>query len=457
MKGQIMNIIIVGCGKVGEKIALSLCLEKEHNITVIDTRSEIINSVSSRYDVMGVVGNGASIDTLYDAGVKDADILIAVTGSDELNLLTCLIARKTGHCQTIARVRNPEYSKEINVFKEDLGLAMIINPELTAAMEIARVLRFPAAINIDTFAGGRVEILKFKICDNSPLNNLAVSDITHKLNCDVLVCGVQRNDKAFIPHGDFVLKTGDFVSIVGSLKNVSVFFKKIGIKSGKTKNCMIVGGGEIGYYLARLLLKTGIDVKIIEQDINRCNRLCELLPKATIINGDGSDNKLLLEEGVERADAFVSLTNIDEENIILSLFAKTLTNGKIVTKINRIAFDDVISTLDIGTTLYPKNLTADYIVRFVRAKNNTRGSNIETMHMILNDKAEALEFRITENSPIANKPIESLNLKNDIIIACINRNGKIIIPRGHDVISPNDTVIVATTITGLKDITDIFD
>jgi len=453
-----MNIIIVGCGKVGEKLVEKLCQEKEHDITVIDVRADIIKTLVNQYDIMGVVGSGASIDTLSEAGISEADILIAVTGSDEFNLLTCLIARKTGRCQTIARVRKPEYNKELHLFKEDLGLAMIINPEQAAANEMARSLRFPEAISIDTFAKGRVEILKFRIPEDSPLAGIRIADIISKLNCDVLVCGVERGDDAFIPKGDFVLNDGDFVSVVVSIKNELHFFKKIGMKRSKIKNTTIVGGGATSFYLAKLLLNSGIDVKIIEHKQEKCEHLCEALPKATIIHGDGTDNKLLLEEGVEKADSFVSLTNIDEENIILSMFVKRVSDAKIVTKVNRIAYDEVISGLDLGTVIYPKNITAEYIVKFVRAKNNSIGSNnIETMHTILNGKAEALEFRIKDKSPITDKSLSELNIRKDVLVACINRNGKILIPRGNDKITVGDTVIIVTTIAGFEDITDIIE
>lgn len=450
-----MNIIIAGCGKVGQTLAEQLSREDDYNVTVVDPRHSVVEDLVGQFDIMGVCGSGTSIETLSEAGIKEADILIAVTGSDEINLLTCLIAKKSGNCQTIARVRKPEYSKEIGLFKEDLGLAMIINPEQTAAAEIARLLRFPSAIQIDTFAKGRVEILKFKIPQSSPLDGLKIADISSKLNADILVCGVERGDKAVIPGGDFILKSGDLISIVSSYKSGGLFLKKIGIKTNRVKDTMIVGGGATAYYLASFLLQTGIDVKIVEQNPERCEELCRLLPKAAIINGDGSQNRVLLEEGLEYCDSFVSLTNIDEENILLSLYAKSKSKGKVITKINRISYDEVIGSLDLDTTIYPKDITAEYIVRFVRAKNNSIGSNIETMHMILEGKAEALEFRIKENSPISNKPIEKLNLKNNILIACINRGGKITIPKGQDIILPGDTVIVVTTNTGYKDIRDI--
>lgn len=450
-----MNIIIVGCGKVGEKLVERLGEEKEHNITVVDQKRDVVVDITNKYDVMGVHGSGTSLDILTQAGIQSADILIAVTGSDEFNLLTCLIAKKTGKCKMIARVRKPEYSKEIHLFKEDLGLAMIINPELAAANEIARILRFPSAIQIDTFAKGRVEILKFRLPEGSILDNMCLADLGPKLKSDILVCGVEREDEAFIPDGNFILRTGDLVSVIATYKNVAHFFKKIGIKTNKVKDTIIVGGGPISFYLGYLLLKSGVQVKIIEQKPEKCEALCQMLPDATIINGDGTDNRLLLEEGIEYADSFVALTNIDEENVLLSLFAKSKSVRKLVTKINRIAYDEVISNLDLDSTVYPKNITAEYIIRFVRAMTNSYGSNIETMHYILDGKAEALEFLIKEGSPISGTPIQELNLNDNILIACITRNGKVIIPRGNDIIETGDSVVIVTTNKGYMDISDI--
>ena len=452
-----MNIIIVGCGKVGQKLAERLSEENEHNITVMDIRRDVVVDISNQYDIMGVTGSGTSLESLQKAGVSEADLLIAVTGSDEHNLLTCLIAKKAGGCQTIARVRKPEYRKEINLIKDELGLTMIMNPEQAAASEIARALRFPSAIQIDTFAKGRIEILKFRISEESVLNHIKIADLSQKLKCDILVCGVERGENAFIPDGEFVLRGGDLVSIVASYSNGVYFFKKIGIKATRVKNTIIVGGGDTAYYLAKQLINTGISVKIIEQDSKRCEVLCQQLPKATIVNGDGTDNRLLLEEGLEYAESFVALTDIDEENVLLSLFAKSKTNGKLVTKINRISYDEVINNLNLDTTIYPKNITAEYIIRFVRAKNNSYGSNIETLHYILDGKAEALEFRISDNSPVTDIKIKDLKLKKNILLASINRNGRIFIPRGNDVIMPKDTVIVVTTNVGFKDIRDILE
>ena len=449
-----MKIIIVGCGKVGQELAERLNRE-DHDVTVIDIRGHVVQNITNRFDIMGVEGNAMDVETLKEAGIQNADILIAVTGSDELNMFQCLMAKKLGNCRTIARVRNHDCNKALQYFKEELGLAMVINPEQTAANEIARAIRLPSAIQIDTFAKGRVEILKFRISEGSILDNLMVQDIVAKLNCDILVCGVERGSDAFIPRGNFVLKEGDLVSIVASVKSGALFFKRIGIKTDSAKDTMIVGGGEIAYYLANQLSEYGIDVKIIEQNPERCEELCRLLPKVNVINGDGTDRDLLTEEGIDKADSFVSLTNIDEENMILSLFAKIKNDGKVVTKINRIEYDEVVESLDIGTVIYPKEITAEYIVKFVRAKKNSMGSNIETMHIILNGMAEALEFRIKEKSPVADVSIDSLKLKDNLLIACINRKGKIIIPRGKDIIRRGDTVIVVTLKSGFKDIDDI--
>ena len=450
-----MNIIIVGCGKVGQTLAERLSREEGHNITVVDTKSSIIRELTGALDVIGVEGSGASLETLLEAGVKDADILIAVTNSDEVNLLTCFIANKSGDCGTIARVRKPEYGRELILFKEDLGLAMIINPEQAAAAEIARVLRFPSAIQIDTFAKGRVEILKFRVSDDSILSGLSLAELRPKLGCNVLVCGVERGDEVFIPGGDFVIRSGDRLSFVSEIKSGTAFFKKIGIKTNKVRNAIIVGGSNTAFYLAKLLIQSGISVKIIEKDTARCEFLCQKLPKAVIVNGDGSDSSVLLEEGIESAESFVALTNIDEENILISLYARNRTKGKIITKINRIAFDDVINGLDLDTTICPKNITAENIVKFVRAKNNSIGSNIETMHMILGDKAEALEFRIREKTPLVGVPLEKLRLKDNTLIACINRGGTIINPCGKDTMEVGDTVIMVTAKIGFKDIRDI--
>lgn len=448
-----MKIIIVGCGKVGKTLAEELNKE-DNEVTVIDRRYAEVESLSNKFDVMGVVGNGASYKTQMEAGIKKADILIAVTGSDELNLLCCLIAKRAGNCQTIARVRNPEYSEEIGFVKGALGLAMTINPEFAAAQEIARVLRFPSAIKIDTFAKGRVEMLKFRVPGESRLNGMLVMNIAPKLGADVLVCAVERDGEIFIPKGDFRLQEKDVVSIIAGPKKASDFFKKIGIETHQVKDTMIVGGGDTGYYLAKLLQPMGIGIKLIEQNEERCNLLSELLPKAQIIHADGSEQIVLIEEGVGQAEAFVALTNIDEENVMLSLFARSQTSGKIATKINRMDFDRVIKELDLDTTVYPKKITALYILQFVRAMKNSIGCNVETMYRILDDKAEALEFVVKDSSELPGIPLEKLKIKENTLVACIIRGRQIIIPRGKDEMRVGDSVVVTTTL-GLKDIRDV--
>lgn len=450
----IMNIIIVGCGKVGHTLAVQLNQEG-NNITVIDLVASKVNEVAGRYDIMGVTGNGATHLVQQEAGIKHADLLIAVTGSDELNLLCCMVAKKAGNCQTIARVRNPQYSSEAPFLKDELGLAMIINPEYAAAAEIARVLRFPSAIKIDTFTKGRVELLKFRIPEGSPLVNLAVKEVVSKLHCDVLVCTIERGDEAYIANGDFVFGERDVISIVASPRNANDFFHKIHYKIKSVKDVMIVGGGEITHYLCDILRKSDIAVKIIEKDMKKCEELCSMWPDVSVINGDAADQNILLEEGLANTGAFVALANFDEENILLSLFAKTTGKGKIVTKINRIDFDDVIKQLELDSIIYPKNLTADIIVRYVRAMKNTIGSNMETLYNIIKGKVEASEFVIKENSPISGIPLSELKFKDNILIAAILRERKVIIPRGHDVMQTGDSVVIISKHMALNDITDV--
>lgn len=449
-----MTIIVVGCGKVGTTLIDQLSQE-DHNICIIDEKADVVQTTANTYDVMGVVGNGASYNTLQEAGIEEADLLIAVTDSDELNLLCCIFARKGGACATIARVRNPAYFPEINFIKEELGISMIINPEFAAAMEISRLLRFPSAIEINTFAKGRIELMKFRVAPGSVLCGMKISSMHGKLGCDILVCAVERDHETLIPTGGFELEENDRIFIIAAPGNVSEFFRKIGIPTNQAKRTMIVGGGTIAYYLTKLLVNMGIHVKIIEQDKARCEKLCDLLPNAMIINGNGIDKDVLLEEGIAQTDAFVALTNFDEENILLALFAKSQTKAKLVTKINRITFDQVVESLDLGSIIYPKNITAQYILQYVRAKQNSIGSNVETLYKIVDGKAEALEFCIQAGAPVIGVPLEKLNLRPNILICSINRNGKVIIPRGQDIICQGDTVIIVTTNKGLKDIKDI--
>lgn len=449
-----MNIIIVGCGKVGQALVRQLN-DEGNNITAVDIVPEKVNDISGRCDVMGVVGNGATHLIQQQAGIDRADLLIAVTGSDELNLLCCVIAKKAGNCQTIARVRSPQYSTEAAFLKDELGLAMVINPEQEAAIEIARILRFPSAIKIDTFGRGRVELLKFRVPENSPLVGCAVKETVSKLHCDVLICTVERGEEAYIPNGDFVFEEKDVISIVAAPRKAADFFRKIHYKMNSVKDVMIIGGGEIGHYLCEQLVRCGMSVKIIEKDHKRCEELCTMLDGVTIINGDASDQNILLESGLENTEAFVALTNLDEENILLSLFAKSASHCKLVTKINRIEFDNVINQLDLDTTIYPKNVTSDNIVRYVRAMRSSMGSNMETLYNIIKGKVEAAEFIIKERSAVLDIPLMELRLKPNVLIAAILRDKKVMIPRGHDTLQINDAVIIVSGQLALHDITDI--
>lgn len=449
-----MQVIIVGCGKVGRNLAEQLQAE-DIDITLVDVIADKINDLCENIDAMGIVGNGASINTLMEAGVDTADILIAVTASDELNLLCCLIAQKANHCQTIARVRNPIYEKEIGFIKERLGVTMIINPELAAAQEISRLLRFPSAIKIDTFARGRVELLKFKVLPEFELDGMSVSQITDKYRCDVLFCAIESKTTLSIPGGDHLVHNGDFISIIATPKNTALFFKKIGLKTHQVKNTLIIGGGTISYYLAKALSDLKISVKIIDKNKERCEELSEMLPNATIICGDGTDRALLMEEGLSTVESFVTLTNMDEENIFLSLSAKNMTQAKLIAKVNRLPYKDVIDELDIGSVIYPKYITSDSILRYVRAMQNTIGSNVETLYHVLDNQAEALEFIIRDNSPVVGIPLSKLNLKNNLLVCCLTREGTVRIPRGQDSIQIGDNVIIVTTHKGLRDIRDI--
>ncbi len=449
-----MKIIIVGCGKVGATLAEQLC-EENHELVIVDKNPTKVQQLSESIDVMGLTGNGSSIHVLSEAGVEEADILIAVTGSDEMNLLCCLIAKKVSSCHTIARVRNPVYSQEVHFIQKMMGISMIINPEYAAATEMSRLLRFPSAIKLDTFSKGRVELLKFKLLPEFHLGGMTIAQIMDKLRCDILVCGVERNEEVYIPSGTFVLNDQDRISIIASPENSAKFFSKIGIHTQQVKNAMIVGGGTLGYYLASMLLQMKIKVSIVELNEKRCEELSDLLPDATVICGDGTDKKLLLEEGLERAEAFVTLSSFDEENILLSLFAKKISSAKLITKVNRIVFDDIVDELDLGSVIYPRYITADYILRYVRAMGNSLGSNVETLYHILDGQAEALEFAVKETPQVTGVPLAQLELKDNLLIACINRNRQIMIPRGQDTIQPGDTVIVVTTAKGLKDLKDI--
>ncbi len=449
-----LNIIIVGCGKVGAALIEQLSKEG-HDITIIDKNSQVIQDITNMYDIMGIPGNGASYSVQMEAGIEDADLIIAVTDSDELNLLCCTIAKQVGNCAAIARVRNPDYSREVGYLREKLGLAMIINPELEAANEAARILYLPTALEVNAFAHGQAELIKIKLPKGNILDNKTIASIGRETVKNILICAIEREGKVCIPSGNFTLKADDVISFVATRIHARTFLKEIGFATNQVKDTMIIGGGKAAYYLAKQLLAMGISVKIIESNRARCEELSILLPDAIIINGDGTDEELLKEEGIGRAESFVPLTGIDEENIMLTLHAKQVSDAKVITKINRITFKNVINSLELGSVIYPRYITSEAIIAYVRAKKASMDSNIETLYHMFDYRAEAIEFRVDENSAVTNIPLAGLNLKDNLLIAFINRNGKIIIPSGDDCIAVGDTVMIVTTNTGFNDIQDI--
>ena len=449
-----LKIIIVGCGKVGANLVDQLSKEG-HDITVIDKKAEKIQDITNTYDVMGLVGNGASYSTQMEAGIEETDLIIAVTDSDELNLLCCTVAKRVGKCAAIARVRTPDYSEETGYLREQLGLALIINTEIEAAREVARILYLPTALEVNSFAHGQAELVKFKVPEGNLLNGLSLAYLGKNITNDILICAVERNGEVYMPNGDFVLQSGDVVSFVSERHIARDFLKQIGLATRQVKDTMIIGASKAAYYLAKELLNMGISVKIIEKEKENCESLSVKLPKAIIINGDGTDPDILKEEGIETVQSFIPLTGIDEENIMLTLYAKQVSKAKVVTKINRVNYKQVINNLDLGSLVYPKYITSEAIIAYVRAKKNSMGSNIETLYHMFDSRVEAIEFIVEENSKVSGVPIKDLKLKKDVLISFINHNGHIIIPTGNDEIEDGDTVMIVTKNTGFTGIDDI--
>ncbi len=449
-----MNIIIIGCGRVGRTLAQKLN-EDGNAVTVIDSDGDKVKRTTDRCDVMGIVGNGATHTVQEEAGIKTADLMIAVTGSDELNLLCCLVAKKESDCQTIARVKNPEYSGDAPYLKDELGLAMVINPEYAAAEEIARVLRFPFALKIEPFAKGKVELIKFKLPKGNEMIGMSVKDVVTKYNSDLLVCTIEREEEVYIANGDFVFEEKDVISIVATPKNAYEFFTNIKCKGNSIKNALVVGGGVITHYLCEILEKSHIGLTVIERDLKRCEELSTLWKKVNVIHGDGTDHDLLLEEGVAGVGAFVSLSDSDEENVLMSLFAKGEGCEKTVTKVNRTDYESLLLQLELDASVCPRIITSDTILRYVRAAENAVGSNVETLYNVIPGQVEAAEFLVRENSPVVGVPLSKLTFKKDVLIASITRDKQTIIPRGNDTIEAGDLVVVVSKHLGLFDVADI--
>lgn len=450
-----MKIVVIGGGKVGKK--LSEELSNDHDVTVIEKNTGVINKINSQQDVACINGDAIDYSVQNEAGIDEADLVIGCTSSDEINMFSCLFAKKLGAKNTIARVRNPAYYNQLNYIKEDLGLSMVINPEYVAADEISRLLRFPAAIKVETFAKGKVELMEFKLREGSPIIGLQMSDVIKDLKLKVLICAIQRKGDVIIPDGNTVFKEGDKLSIAGSHANLESFLKKVGGWKRKIKTVMVIGASKIAYYLCKSLENINIKIKIIEKDLETCEKFAELLPNVDVIHGDATDQQLLEEEGIDGVGAFVSLTGIDEENIILSMYANTKDVTKVVTKLSQATFGSLIDNFNLDTFVSPKDLTSNIILRYVKAMNNSYGSTLKCLYRIIENKVEVVEIHVKAASNVCDIPLSELKLKREILIACIVRGGKIIIPGGNDMIKKGDNIIIVNKVLNITDIEDILE
>ncbi|MCR5789230.1 MAG: Trk system potassium transporter TrkA [Lachnospiraceae bacterium] len=450
-----MNIIIVGCGNVGSTLAEKLRNEN-HDIVIIDKSRARVEQITDEQDILGVVGDGLNYQILQKAGIEHTDLLIAVTDSDEQNLLCCVMAKRSGqYCRTIARVRNPIYSAEISYLRRELGLSLIINPELIAAADIARKFQYPDTIRIETFTRGRIELLHVRVEENSPLNGLEVGNFKTHFKCNVLICVIERSRRVFVPSPECRLTAGDELVLSATPKEANQFLKKIGLYTHPLKSAMIAGGGTVGFYLTKRLTEVGVRTKIIEADPERCTQLNDEIPKAIIINGDASDERLLLREGIGGAGAFAALTGIDEENVLLSLFSKRVSHAKTITKLRRLNYTEVMENIRVDDAVFPSLLTADYITKYARSMLNIKGSNVENAFQLFNGRATALEFFITEESPVTGTPLSRLKLKEGLLICSITRNDRLIVPTGREDIRVGDSILIITVADGFHDIKDI--
>lgn len=439
-----MNVVIVGGGKVGRKLVEDFTAEGD-DVVLIDTKAALCENIQDVYDVRCVNGSGADISVLEEAETGRADLLVAVTTNDELNMLCTVMAKKMGAQRCAARVRNREYFNQLDFIRDALGISFIVNPEYTTASEISRMLRFPAAVSTETFAKGRIELIEFQVKEGSILENKSLLEIYEALKIKVLICAVQRGDEVSIPKGDFVLQAGDRIHITASHKDLARFVRETGVMNRKIKNVMIIGGGKISFYLAKQLLESGMTVKIIEQSRNKCIALSEALPNCDVVCGDGTDRQVLEEEGINKMDSVVALTGIDEENMIISMYANKLGIDKIVTKINRVSFADLMGVSSRYSIVAPQKFTADMILSYARAMKSAKDTEMKTMYRIVNEQAEAMEFVVNQDSPLTRNPLKDLGLKDNALIAAVVRGNRMFIPDGQSHIEKGDTVIVVST------------
>ena len=450
-----MKIIVLGAGKVGKTLIKHMSNE-DHDIIVVDQNAMKVEEVVNQYDVIGVVGNGGSYDILMEAGAEDANLIICVTASDELNILAGLVAKKMGTRHTIARVRNPDYSSQRDFMRNQLGFSMIVNPELEAASEIRRVLSFPSAVKVDTFSRGKVELAEFFVEDHSRLNGVELNQLHKITKTNILVCAVSHNENVIIPDGNYAIKPGDHLYITGTHRDLSKFCLDIGVITSRIKNVIIIGGGKIAYYLSKQLSTQGIKVKIIEKDKNRCQVLAEKLPYVTIIHGDGSDDELLNEEGIENTDAVLALTGLDEENIVLSLSAKNLYHKKTIAKVTRMNYTGLSNVLKVDSIVAPKKIVASQIIRYVRAKmNKDHDSAVKTLYKIVDGEVEAVEFKVTEHFKFLHKTINEMKIKEHVLVAAIIRENEVIVPKVNTTMELNDYVIIVSRGEIMKSLNDM--
>lgn len=452
-----MKILIAGNGKVGASLARQLSAEG-HDLTLVDSNQKVLERCVEQYDVMGVQGNCASRAILLQAGADEADLLIAVTNADEVNLLCCMTAHGLNpRLHTIARIRNPDYTDQIYDMRDLFALSMSVNPERRAAAEIERLLKFPGFLKRDTFAKGRVEIVEFRIAPESKLCDIPLKEMGKTVQCRVLVCTVLRDGKAIAPDGNFILRAGDRLFVTAPTNTLEILLKNLGIITRKVKRVMLCGGGRISYYLAQQLLKSGMEVQIVEQDYDRCVKLSSLLPTACIIHGDASSRTLLESEGVADCDALISLTDLDEMNMVISLYANSIGIGQIVTKLGHVENGGIISTLPLGSVVCPKELCCNNIVRYVRAMQNQTGAAI-AVHSIADGNAEAVEFLADETTLHCGEPLKTLRFRKNVLVACITHGAKTEIPNGDSTFSKGDSlVIISSRSEVLHQLNDIFE
>ncbi len=450
-----MKIILVGCGKIGGAILEQLIAEG-HDVVAIDSNIKVLNAAVDQYDCMGVCGSGTDCNTLSEAGAGEADLFVAVTGSDEFNMLSCFMAKGMGASHTIARIRNPEYNDHnLDFLKEQLELSLAINPEALAAVDAYHVMKLPSAAKIDTFSGGSFQMVELRIKEDSELNDTTLIDLRKKYKANFLICAVRRGNEVHIPDGTFTLKTGDRIGIMAAHSEIEKLLRQMGLMQKQVKNAIIVGAGRIAYYLAKMLIKSGTSVKVIDHNLEKCNALCEAVPEAIVIQGDATKQEILLEEGITTTGALAALTEIDEVNILLSLFAANQKVPKVISKVSRQEFTSMAESMGIESIISPRQAIADVLVRYARGLENSKGAKMETLYKIMDSDAEALEFLIPENCPVANQPLKELKLKKNVLIAGIKRGRKAIIPSGENQILPGDRVILLVAGRRINDIADI--